>query len=160
MSGDHTKEYRLSAAVDKKTYNNVQNLAIELMTTKSHLIDRFIMEGLMGSPELLKSTQREYSIKLLTQKSDEFIQNLRKIDEFYDFRVNFWQICLVLGEKLHKKSYESSGKHAIQDLIKLVNGIRDVEPDLYTDCIKIMKRTLNKHQIELVLPVNEKIVNR
>ena len=159
MKDDHTREFRISAAVDQKTYNIVQNLALELMTTKSQLASRYIMEGIKGSPEILNTTKREYSIKILTEKSDEFINNLRKMDEFYDFRVNFWQICLVLGEKLHKKSSQSSNKHAIQDLIWFCNLIKDSEPELYGDCVRIMKRTLNKYQLELIIPTNTKFVN-
>lgn len=151
MTNDYTKEYRVSIAVDQKTYNLLQNLALELMTTKSQLGNLYIMKGLQESPEILNTTKREYSIKILTEKSDEFINNLRKIDEFYDFRVNFWQICLVLGEKLHKKSSKSCNKHAIQDLIKLISVIRDTEPELYQDCVKIMKKTLNKAQLDIIL---------
>ena len=159
MAADHTKEHRLSTAVDMKTYNIVQNLALELMTTKSQLVSRFVMNGIKESPEILNTTKREYSIKILTEKSDEFINNLRKMDEFYDFRVNFWQICLVLGEKLHRKSSQSSNKHAIQDLIWFCNIIQESEPELYEDCVRIMRRTLNKHQLELIIPTNTKLVN-
>ena len=151
MTEDYSKEYRLSTAVDQKTYNLIQNLALELMTTKSQLIARYVMEGLKESPEILGTTKREYSIKILNEKSDEFMQNLRKIDEFYDFRVNFWQICLVLGEKLHRKSSQSSNKHAIQDLIWFCNTIEETEPELYEDCVRIMKRTLNKGQLEIII---------
>ena len=151
MKEDYSKEFRLSTAVDQKTYNLIQNLALELMTTKSQLIARYVMKGLNESPEILGTTKREYSIKILTEKSDEFIQNLRKIDEFYDFRVNFWQICLVLGEKLHRKSSQGSNKHAIQDLIWFCNTIEETEPELYEDCVRIMKRTLNKGQLEIII---------
>jgi len=147
----------LSATVDQKTYNLVQNLALELMTTKSQLVSRYVMEGIKESPEILSTTKREYSIQILTEKSDEFINNLRKMDEFYDFRVNFWQICLVLGEKLHKKSSQSANKHAIQDLIWFCNMIKDSEHELYEDCVKIMKRTLNKYQLELIISTNKKL---
>lgn len=148
---EHIKNYRLAAAVEQDTYNAVQGLALETFRTPSQVVNSFIISGLLETDVILETTRQEYEAKVLANKSAELVQNLKKIDVFYDFKVNFWQICIVLSGKITKKSSESLESAAFKDLMTIIESFREDKPVLYDDCCFIMRKTLNKGQKELLL---------
>ena len=99
----------------------------------------------------MATTRKEYEAKILANKSAELVRNLKKIDDFYDFKVNFWQICIVLSGKMTKKSSQSPESVAFEDLISIIEGFREDKPTLYEECCFIMRKTLNKAQRDLML---------
>lgn len=151
MLDEHTKDYRITAAVDKQTYNLMQDIALETFRTVSQVANSYILQGLHDNDTVLETTKREFKALILGNKSAELVQNLKNIDQFYDFKVNFWQICLVLGGKMTKNNSHSPDSWEFEDLIHLIELIRVDEPELYSECVVIMKRTLNKAQKELVI---------
>jgi len=151
VKDEHTKTHRLAAAVEQGTYTDVQSLALETYRTTSQVVNDFIVRGLLENEIMLGTSRLGYEAKVLENKSDELVRNLKKIDTFYEFKVNFWQICLVLGGKITKKNAESNESVAFDDLIMLIETFRDGKPDLYQDCCSIMRKTLTKTQRDLVL---------
>lgn len=147
----HTKEYRITAAVDKDTFNTVKELALETFRTPSQVANSAILTYLLNESNVLKTTNSRFEVQILTNKSAELVKNLRKIDEYYDFKVNFWEICLNLSGKINKQTIKNTDDFAFHDFITILELIRTDKPLLYDDCIIIMKRTLNKGQRELVL---------
>lgn len=148
---EHIKNYRLAAAVEQDTYSAVQGLALETFRTPSQVVNDFIVSGLLGCEVVLATTRKEYEAKILANKSAELVRNLKKIDDFYDFKVNFWQICIVLSGKMTKKSSQSPESVAFEDLISIIEGFREDKPTLYEECCFIMRKTLNKAQRDLML---------
>lgn len=148
---EHIKSYRLAAAVEQDTYTAVQDLALETFRTPSQIVNSFIVSGLLESETVLNTTRKAYEAKILANKSAELVRNLKKIDDFYDFKVNFWQICIVLSGKMTKKSSESPESVAFEDLIDIIEGFRDDKPILYDECCFIMRKTLNRAQRDLML---------
>ena len=148
---EHLKSYRLSAAVEQDTYSLVQELALQTFRTPSQVVNDFIVKGILDSDVVLATTRKEFEAKVLANKSAELVRNLKKIDDFYDFKVNFWQICIVLSGKMAKKSSESSESEAFGDLISIIESFREDKPLLYEECCFIMRRTLNKEQRRLML---------
>lgn len=151
MTDEHTKDFRITAAVDKDTYNLMQDVALETFRTVSQVANSYIIQGLHDNDTVLETTKREFQALILSNKSAELVRNLKNIDPFYDFKVNFWQICLVLGGKMAKNNSHSPDSWEFEDLIYLIELIRTEEPELYQECIVIMKRTLNKAQKALVV---------
>lgn len=147
----HTKEYRITAAVEKDTFNIVKELALQTYRTPSQIANSAIIEYLLKDETLLKTTHRKYEVVVLTQKSAELVQNMRKFDEYYDFKANFWEICLNLSGKINRHSKKQTDDSAFADFIYIIELIRTDKPALYEECVKIMKRTLNRDQRDLVL---------
>jgi len=150
-NNDHLKEYRITAAVDKETYNAVQNLALETYRTASQVANAFIIKGLLNDEVVLRSTSRNFSLQILAIKSSELKENLRNYDEFYQFKLNLWEICLNLNGKIGNISSHGIGTCGFKDLIDLVNQIKETEPALFKECVPIFKKTLNKNQLEYIL---------
>ena len=151
MINEHAKTHRLAAAVEQDTYTTVQDIALQTYRTTSQVVNSYIVKGILESELILETSKVEYDAKVLANKSDELVRNLKKIDVFYDFKVNFWQICLILGGKIRKNISESPESAAFRDLISIIEEFREDKPMLYEDCVVIMRKTLNKGQRELLL---------
>jgi len=151
MVNENPKNCRLAAAVDTKTFSAVHDLALETYRTPSEVVNSFIMSGLYETESILETTRKGFEAQILANKSAELVRNLKKIDDFYDFKVNFWQICIVLSGKMTKKALESPESAAFEDLISIIESFREDKPALYEDCCIIMRKTLNKSQKELML---------
>lgn len=148
---DSTKNYRITTAVDKLTHDAVSTLAFESNKSPSQIVNDFVLNGLSNNPKVMKSTSRDLKIQLVTQKTDELVSILQNIDKFYQFKVNLWQICLLLSGKLGPNTY-SIDDPAISDIKDLMNSIKTTEPELYKECIYIMKFSLNKSLKNEMLP--------
>lgn len=151
------RDRRLSAAVDPETQTRVQDLALETFRTPSQVVYEFILRGLNegdNSTETLSTTKTKYEAQILANKSAELIQNLRNSDEYYDFKTNFWQICLILGGKMGKNSFQSTESNAIADLTMLLEAVRIENAVLYEECVLIMRKTLNRSQKDYLIPDN------
>ena len=148
---DSNKNHRLTTAVDEQTHKEVSALAYESNKTPSQIVNDFVIQGLSNNPNVMKSTSRDFKIQLVTQKTDELVSILQNIDKFYQFKVNLWQICLLLSGKLGPNTY-SIDDPAISDIKDLMNSIKTTEPELYKECIYIMKFSLNKSLKNEMLP--------
>jgi hypothetical protein len=152
MQTNQPKDYRITVAVDKDTFNAVHGLAFRTYRTASSIGHTAILHYMENEEEVLESTSREFKVKILTEKSTELSRILRKTDEFYEFKVNFWEICLNLSGRMSKNNSHSTETHGFKDFITVLESIRTTEPTLYAECCFIMRKTLNKAQRELVLP--------
>ena len=146
------KDFRITVAVDRDTYNAVHSLAFRTFRTASSIGNTALLHYMENDEEVLESTSREFKVKILTEKSSELSRILRKTDEFYEFKVNFWEICLNLSGRMSKKSSHGTETHGFKDFIMVLESIRTTEPMLYEECCFIMRKTLNTKQRELVLP--------
>lgn len=148
---DHTKEYRLTIATDKDTFNSIKNLAIESMTTTSQLGDIFIKRGIMESDRVPETTKRLFSLDILTQKSAQIVKNMQNYDEYYEFKRNISEICSILSGKFGPVYDDGVARSGLKDLTDIMHETKDQEPALYLSCVKIANKTLNKAQKDLVL---------
>ena len=148
---DSIKNYRITTAVDERTHIAVVALAHESNKSPSQIVNDFVLNGLSNNPGVMKSTSRDFKIQLVTQKTDELVSILQNIDKFYQFKVNLWQICLLLSGKLGPTTY-NVGDPAISDIKDLMSSIKSTEPELYKECIYIMKFSLNKSLKSEMLP--------
>lgn len=148
---DHTKQYNLSCVTDKETYNAVNNIALESLTTKSQLIDIWIKRGVIEHEPVDATTVRLFNLSLLTKKSETIMQNMRNYDEFYEFKRNVAEICMILSGRLgviYESGIAGTGIKALTDLF---NEVKSNEPELFKECIPILKKNLNKAQRDLIV---------
>lgn len=148
---DHTKEYRISVATDKETYNAMNNLAIESMTTTSQLGDIFIKRGIIESDLVPLTTKRYFSLDILTQKSAQIVKNMQNYDEFYEFKRNINEICMILSGKYGVIYDDGVAGSGLKDLTDIIHTTQTQEPALFKECVKILNKTLNKSQKAIVL---------
>ena len=148
---DHTKEYRIAVATDKETYNALKNLALESMTTTSQLGDIFIKRGIIENDNIPQTTKRYFSLDILTLKSAKIVENMRNYDEFYEFKRNINEICMILSGKLGPIYEDGVAGCGLKDLTDIMHETHDKEPALFKACIIIINKTLNKAQKQLVL---------
>lgn len=148
---DHTKEYRLTVATDKETFNAIKNLALETMTTTSQLGDSFIKRGIIEHSKVPETTKRYFNLDVLTQKSAQIVQNMRNYDEFYEFKRNVSEICMNLNGNLGPIYEDGIAGCGIKDLTSLFLEVRTSEPELFKKCIPILKKNLNKAQRDIVI---------
>lgn len=148
---DHTKEYRLTIATDKETFNAMKNLALETMTTTSQIGDSFIKSGLIEHTRVPETTKRYFMLDILTQKSAQIIQNMRNYDEFYEFKRNINEICMILAGKYGVSYEDGVAGSGLKDLVDIMHTTKTQEPALYKECLKIISKTLNKSQKAIVI---------
>lgn len=148
---DHTKEYRLTIATDKDTFNAIKNLAIESMTTSSQLGDNFIKRGIMESDLVSETTKRHFSLDILTQKSAQIVENMRNYDEYYEFKRNINEICMILSGKYGSIYDDGVAGSGLKDLTDIMHDTQTQEPALFKECLIIIKKSLNKAQRDIVL---------
>ena len=147
---DFAKECRITFATNKDTFNIINNLALETMRTVSQTVDALVVDAMYRNPDILHSTSRNFSLQILTKKSEELLKNIEKMDEFYEFKRNLWEICLILSGKNGKISVHGLGESAFDDLCNLIGRIKGTEPILFNECLLILKKTLKQKQLEVV----------
>lgn len=148
---DHTKEYRLTIATDKETYNAIHNLATESMSSVSQLGDSFIKKGIIESELVPETTKRYFSLDILTKKSAQIVQNMRNYDEYYEFKRNISEICMILSGKYGSIYEDGVAGSGLKDLTDIMHTTKEQEPALYLACVKIINKTLNKAQKDIVI---------
>lgn len=148
---NHTREYTLAAAVDKDTYNDVKNLALETLRTPSQVVNEFILSGLINADGLvMKSTSRKYYARILSNHTSEMLRNVQNFDEFDAVKADFATFCLVIGGKIGQISEHGVGKHSIEDAMQIMSTIKSGDEVLYEECRLIGRKTLKKAQYELI----------
>lgn len=148
---DHTKEYRLTCATDKETFNTVKDIALESLTTTSQLIDIWIKRGIILHEPVSPTRVRHFNMAIFTDQSEELMRKLRNYDEFYQFKRNIAEICLILNGNLGPIYEDGMAGTGIQSLIDLFNDVKVKEPALFKECIPILKKNLNKAQRDLIV---------
>lgn len=148
---DHTKEYRLTIATDGPTFNAMKNLALETMTTTSQIGDSFIKSGLIEHVRVPETTKRYFKLDILTQKSTQIIENMRNYDEFYEFKRNINEICMILSGKYGVSYDDGVAGSGLKDLVDIMHTTKTQEPALYKECLKIINKTLSKSQKVIVI---------
>ena len=148
---DHTKEYRITIATDKRTFNAMKNLALESMTTTSQLGDNFIRAKLAEHENVPATTRRYFELNILTQKSAEIVKNMQNYDEFYEIKHNLMEICTIISGKLGPIYEDGTAGKGLEDLLWLIMEIKEKEPLLYIECIQIIKKNLNKVQRDHII---------
>lgn len=148
---DHTKEYRITIATDKATFNALKNMSIEHMTTTSQLGDIFIKRGIIEGVSVPETTKRLFSLDILTQKSQQIVKNMQNYDEFYEFKRNISEICMILSGKYGAIYDDGVAGFGLKDLTDLMHDTQTLEPFLFRECVKIINKSLNKAQKVIVL---------